>query len=225
VRPHRVSQDDLVAYALGALEPREERTVAKHASGCESCTAELRRLAPAVGALAESVEPVDPPESLRQALMAAVHADASEPAAAEPAAPRGERVRGFLWRPAAVVGAAALVAAGAVGYGLRDEDESAETIEVTGQAPAAGSIVVEGNTATLHAHGMAPLAKGAVYQVWVAENGVVTPSAAFVPHSDGTATAAVPEVAEGATEVLVTEEPRAGRTAPSSDPILDARID
>ncbi len=41
------------------------------------------------------------------------------------------------------------------------------------------------------------------------------PSATFVPHEDGTATAAVPEAAAGATEVMVTREPRPGRTSPT----------
>lgn len=218
------SQDDLVGHVLGALEPRQEDRVAKHSRGCERCTAELRRLAPAVGALAESVEQVEPPESLRQSLMAAVHAEEA-PSAAEPVTPRRERVRGFLWRPAAVVGATALFAAGAVGYALRDEEENAQSIAVTGTGPAEGTLVVEEDGATLHAKGMKALARGAVYQVWVAEGGTKTPSAALVPHADGTATAAVPEVADGADQVLVTREAMPGHTSPTGPQVLAVRID
>src|SRR5262245_23002218 len=131
------SKDDLVGLALGALEPRDERRVAKHARSCERCSMELRRLEPAVGALAESVEQLDPPDSLRQSLMATVHAEASaEPAApGTPATPR-RGLRGFLRRPAAALGATALLVAGAVGYAVRDQEDNAERIPVAGAGPA-----------------------------------------------------------------------------------------
>ena len=51
------------------------------------------------------------------------------------------------------------------------------------------------------------------------------PSATFVPHADGTATAAVPEAVEGADEVMVTAEPRAGRSSPTLPAVLDVRLD
>ena len=218
------SQDDLIGLALGALEPRDQRRVAKHARSCERCATELRRLEPAVGALAESVEQVDPPDSLRQSLMATVHSEAS--AEPQPRAGRGSGgLRGLLWRPAAALGVTALFAAGAVGYALRDDEDSSERIPVAGTEPAGGTLVIESDGATLHAHGMKQLHGGAVYQVWVAEDGKVTPSATFIPHADGTATAAVPEAAEGATEVMVTQEPRAGRSTPTLPAVLDVRLD
>jgi len=220
------SQDDLVGYALGALEPREERKVAKHSSRCERCTAELRRLAPAVGALTESVEQVEPPGSLRQSLMATVHSEAAEPSGVKPVAPRRERVRGFLWRPAAALGATALVMAGAAGYVLRDEEENVREISFNASTgDAGGTIEVEGDAATLHARGMKALAKGAVYQVWVDDGGTITPSATFVPHADGTATAAVPEVADGVDQVMVTKETMPGHISPTGPRVLAVRID
>jgi hypothetical protein len=217
------SQDDLVGHALGALPPRELRRVAKHARGCRACAAELRRLGPAVGALAESVEQLEPPDSLRESLMATVHEEAAEARATAPA-PRRRGLRGFLLRPAAAVAAAALFAAGAVGYALRDEEESSRTIAAMGTGSADGSLVVESDQAILHAEGMSGLAEGAVYQVWVAEDGEVTPSAAFVPRADGTATAAVPEAAEGATQVVVTREPRPGLREPTGPTVLQVRL-
>jgi len=217
------SQDDLVGLALGALDPSEERRVAKHSKRCKSCAAELGRLAPAVSALGESVEQVEPPESLRESLMATVHAEAAEDQVARPA-PRRRGLRDFLLRPAAVVGATALLAAGAVGYALRDDGESARTIAATGTGAADGTLVVESEGATLKAEGMGDLAEGAVYQVWVAEDGEVTPSAAFVPHADGTATAAVPEAADGASQVLVTREPRPGLQSPTGPTVLQVRL-
>jgi Anti-sigma-K factor rskA, C-terminal len=222
------SSDDLVGYALGALDPGEQRTVATHVDGCERCSRELTELAPAVGVLAESVEQLEPPPTLRQSLMAAVHADAGDGIAAKKSAPaRRGRARAFLWRPVAALGAIALVAAGAIGYLARDAGDSSGVEEVALASPlpgAGGTIEIEGDAATLHAHGMPKLARGAVYQIWVSDGGQVSPSGAFVPHQDGTATAAVPEAAEGADQVLVTREPRAGMTGPTSSSVLGGKL-
>jgi anti-sigma factor RsiW len=49
-------RDDLVAYSLGALEPREVAAVEAHAPSCARCTRELEAMAPAVAVLGESVE-------------------------------------------------------------------------------------------------------------------------------------------------------------------------
>jgi hypothetical protein len=88
-----------------------------------------------------------------------------------------------------------------------------------------GDIQVEGDTATLQVRGMPALSKGAVYQVWVVDAGGPRPSAAFVPHADGTATAAVPEVPGAVSEVMVTREPRPGRAAPTPPTLLSAQLD
>jgi len=220
-------RDDLVGHALGALEPDREREVARHAEDCERCSRELRRLAPAVGVLAESVEQVDPPPSLRERVLGVVREEAGRPASAP--SPRRGRLRGFLWRPAAALGAIALLAAGAVGYLAHDGGDNGRSGEDFAMRSsiegASGSLEVEGDGATLRARGMPQLAEGAVYQVWVAGGDGVRPSAAFVPHADGSATAAVPEAAAGATQVMVTKEPRAGMGAPHSAPVLSARLD
>ena len=40
------SQDDLAAYAIGGLDGREERVVAKHLERCEECATELAETRP-----------------------------------------------------------------------------------------------------------------------------------------------------------------------------------
>ncbi|MGA9370619.1 MAG: zf-HC2 domain-containing protein, partial [Solirubrobacterales bacterium] len=57
-------RDALVAYSLGALDPREAAAVEAHAPGCARCTRELEALAPAVAVLGESVEQLEPPPEL-----------------------------------------------------------------------------------------------------------------------------------------------------------------
>ena len=70
--------EELAAYLLGALDPAEVAAFERHAEGCERCRAEARWLAPALQALPESVERVEPPPRLRDRLMAEVRADVAE---------------------------------------------------------------------------------------------------------------------------------------------------
>ena len=56
-------RDDLVAFALGALEQGDERAVEAHVPSCARCTRELEALVPAVAVLGESVEQLEPPPS------------------------------------------------------------------------------------------------------------------------------------------------------------------
>jgi anti-sigma factor RsiW len=232
------SRDDLTGYVLGALELGEDTAVAEHANECERCTAELRQLAPAVGVLAESVEQHTPPPELRERLMSTVRSEASQVAEPLPAPRstgtalgrfrrRGSSLRGLLLRPAAGLAALAIVAAAVGGYLIADKDSAAPATTVALESPmpsAGGSVMVDADGATLQVHGMPRLAKGAVYQVWVARGPVVRPSASFVPHEDGTATAAIPEASADVDQVLVTREPHAGVRAPTLPPVLTADL-
>lgn len=225
------SRDDLTAYALGALDPGEAGTVAEHATECERCATELRNLAPAVGVLAESVERYEPPPELRERLMATVHSEAvGQPArSSEGAGASRSRINfdGFVLGFATGLAALALGIAGVVGFlAGGDDGKEATTVAVEASQPGAGgSLVLESDAATLQVHGMPALDKGAVYQVWVEKGSVVRPSATFVPHEDGTATAAVPEVLGGGEQVTVTEEARPGRRTPTLPSLITASID
>jgi anti-sigma factor RsiW len=226
------SHDDLTGYALGALDPEEERTVSRHVPDCERCSTELReRIYPAVGVLAESVPQLEPPPELRERLLEIVRAEAE--VKAEPAkAGRGRRSRlgRLVLRPAAGLAVLAVVAAGVAGYLVaNDGDEGGggvSTVPVT-QAGAGigGSLVVAEDTATLSVHGMPQLPEGAVYQLWVARGSSVSPSSTFVPDATGRGTAVVPESLPAGSQVLVTRESGPGHQAPTSKPLLGARVD
>ena len=222
------SRDDLVGYSLGALEADEERTIEAHLPDCERCTRELRALAPAVAVLGESVEQLEPPPELRERLLATVHDEAERGAAPSPAG--GERrLTRLIMRPAAGLAALALVGAGVAGYAIRDEEENAggpETFPASeAQGAAGGSLEVSSDSAMLEVHGMPQLAKGDVYQVWVAEGSAVRPASSFVPDRAGDATAAVPEPLKTGDKVMVTREPGPDRTTPTLPAVLSARVD
>ena len=85
-------RDDLVAFALGALEPGEERAIEAHTPGCARCTRELEAVMPAVAVLGESVEQLEPPLELRERVLAVVRSEAAASERRETERkPRGER--------------------------------------------------------------------------------------------------------------------------------------
>jgi len=221
-------RDDLVAYALGALEPKEQRAVEAHAPGCERCTRELEALAPAVAVLGESVEQLEPRRELRQRVMATVHAESQAARAPQPAFAPPERrsVRRFALRPAAGLAALAVAGAGVAGYLVHDQGSGGEsTVPVTAQTGIGGSLAVGDTSSMLSLHGMPALAKGDVYQVWVAKDSYIRPSSNFIPDRNGHAITAVDGHLGSGTRVMVTRESGPGAATPSHPVLLSATVD
>ncbi len=72
-----------------------------------------------------------------------------------------------------------------------------------------------GSPGILRVQGMPTLASNQVYEVWVQRDGKLEPSSLFVPRTDHSADAAVPDGLDGADAVLVTKEPRGGSKQPT----------
>jgi anti-sigma-K factor RskA len=226
------NRDDLVAYALGALEPGEEREVEAHAPTCARCSRELEALAPAVAVLGESVEQLEPPTELRERVMSAVRADVEakegDRLGARPERPRARRGwRGLLLRPAFAVGLAIAVAAiggyliaGNGGGGGAEET----TVPVVAQQGIGGTLAVGEHSSMLDLHGLAQVKGSEVYQVWVAKGQSLRPSSNFIPDASGKATTAVDGHLTAGTKVMVTREPEAGRTTPTPPILLSATV-
>jgi hypothetical protein len=173
------------------------------------------------------VTQVAPPPRLRGELLAIVRSEARKEA-------KPKRKRGWWpsWlampRPAiAALGAAALIAAGIIGYSLRDDSDTA-TYQAT-PSPAApraeAELVVENDSGTLHASGLPRLQRDEVFQAWIQNRGQaeLVPSKLFEPDRGGTATATIPGL-ENAKRVMVTREPRGGSTRPTTKPLLVATL-
>ena len=79
----RLSHDEAVElaapYVLGALEPREEAAIREHVRTCPESHAEFEELGSVVPALAEAVEPVEPPAALKSRILAAAAAERTRP--------------------------------------------------------------------------------------------------------------------------------------------------
>jgi anti-sigma-K factor RskA len=226
---HEDLRDDLAAYSLGALGDAESTRLEAHLAECESCREWLRWLTPAIDALPAAVPQHSPPPGLRERLMAEVEADA---APAAPPEPSRRRFGGFrlAMRPAAALAAVALIAGGVgVGYLARGDEEQASTFveaevpaQFTGQV--AATLERRGDAGTLHVDQLPPPGEDEVYEVWIQRDGTMEPGALFVPHSDGTAEAAIPHSLDGAEAVLVTREPHRGSSEPTSAPVLTVSL-
>jgi anti-sigma-K factor RskA len=232
-------RDDLVAYSLGALDPRETSAVEAHAPSCARCSRELEALAPAVAVLGESVEQLKPPPELRERVLAIVHddaaakqADAREPEVShEVTMPRERRgLRGLLLRPTMGLAALAIVAAGIGGYlaagnGGGGEGGSGSSVPVVAQSGIGGTLAVGDNSSMLDLHGLKRHLTGReVYQVWVARGSSVRPSSNFIPDSLGRAMTAVDGHLTKGTRVMVTLEPHPGETAPTPPILASASV-
>ena len=235
---HQRRDDDLAAYALGALAPDEAADFERHLAGCERCRAELRRLEPAVNVLPESVARREPPPGLRGRLMAEVRADAAEAGAAGERQRRGGEGRwtlsgllsggdSRLLAPKPLAGALAtlLLVAALAGYLVGSGGSAGERPDATvvsGQAPGVVAELVREEGAeggTLRLENVDPLPAGRVLEAWVQRGGDVAPvRGLFVPDRAGRAITTIADL-RGAEAVLVTAEPRGGSPAPTSAPL------
>jgi hypothetical protein len=98
-------QDELEAYALGALDQASAERVASHLAVCQSCRAEAASLADVVGAIPDSVALREPRAALRERVLAAARAGMRT---AEPARRSWSPGRVRVW-PMVMAGLASIV--------------------------------------------------------------------------------------------------------------------
>lgn len=227
---HNRWSEDLAAYMLGALEPREAAEFERHLEGCERCREEVRWLEPALHSLPESVERQQPPPQLRAALMAEARADLVEEE-------RGGRSLlpdwlrgGFRTRRlqlatgfAVLAFAIAAVAGYEIGKGGSDEGGGASTL-VTQEHGIEVKMVREGDGGTLHLANLHQLPPDKVLEAWVRREGTVEAvPALLVPDRKGQAETTIADMS-GVDTVMVTEEPQGGSEEPTGDAIVTMSV-
>ncbi len=111
--------DDLELYVLGVLPPPRRAEVESHLAACAECRAEATALSDVLSAIQDSLPEREPPQSLRQRILAS-----AAPARSAPVA----RLRpSRAWLPAAALAAAAMtLAVMSVGVGRQMETLRAE---------------------------------------------------------------------------------------------------
>lgn len=219
---HERWSDELAAYLLGALEPGEAAELERHLAGCEECRTELEWLRPAILALPESVERVEPPPALRARVLAEARSDV-EPVAA--AGSRRSPQRLFRPRPLAGLVVLALLVAAVAGYTIGDSSGGGTSTIEAGHAPGVTAKVVrEGDSGTLTLANVRQLPGNKILQAWVRRGDrVVSARSLFAPNRNGKATATIPNM-RGVNTVMVTAEPRGGSSQPTSVPIVSVAI-
>lgn len=222
---HTRWSDDLAAYLLGSLDPREATEFERHLEGCEHCREEMRWLEPALHALPEAVERQEPPPQLRESLMAEVRRDAraEAPADVRPAAPW----RRWLLRPAVGFAVLALLVAGVVGYEVGkdggDEGGGASTIvrQIGGMTV---TMITEGDGGKLELAGVPQPPKDKVFEAWVERDGEVEAvPALIVPDRHGHAETTIADMS-GVETLMVTVEPRGGSDIPTGETVMEMAV-
>lgn len=227
---HNGCGSDVAAYALGALTEEETRRFEQHLQTCELCRTDLDGLMPVVRALPTTAEPIEPPAALRKRIMKVVDADVREREKA--ARPKRESRFGFLvLRPLPAMAAACVLLLAGLGIGLTvlGGDESPSSSDIAGECIRSCERVamhLEGGHGTLKVTGMKAPPDGRVYQVWTHSYGEdpKPTDALFTVDKYGNASVDVPADADEIDQVLVTDEPRGGSSAPTTAPYFAVRM-
>lgn len=242
-RDHTRYADDCGAYLLGALQDLERQAFEAHLAVCAECRQEVDDLRPAADALPRSVTPLAPPPGLKRSLMEVVEREAAERRPAPVRRSLGERLAALVpsfarARPAFALGAAALLlaigVAGGVGIGqLGSGDDTpadrtlSASVDHTRLPSASARLVVPAGGGTggiLQVRNLPSPSGERVYQVWIRRGNEVTPGPTFLPRSNGTGAAAVPESLKRVDEVMVTREHRGGAPQPTEQPVVRVSI-
>jgi anti-sigma-K factor RskA len=212
---------DAAAYVLGALEPPEAEAFRRHIADCAACRDEVAAYEQVTQDLpAAGGERYELPKDLRKRVMREVRATPKPTAATSPAvrAPRS-------WRPLVAWGGAlaAVIVVAIVAVALGTGGSSTRTIEASaGNA----ELRISGGHADLIVHRLPQLPAGRTYQMWVTRgNGPPAPTGTlFGVSANGTAAVGVPGSVDGVSAVMVTQEPAGGTPAPTSAPVIVARV-
>ena len=233
--------DDLAgAYALGAVEPDEERAISEHLVTCDDPHDETRILIGTASALPSIPEPIQPPPALRARILATAATTPQEHAArparieatAAPARPwwRFDRLAPAL----AAAGLALAVGLGAWGITLQQQVAERDGVlhaiaaadavfPVRGDAGSGWLIETDGE-ALFVAEGLAPLPRDLLYELWLIEPDGSPIAVGAIMQLDDLNIVALERPLGEATAFAVTVE--AGREdAPTSDPVLIAVLD
>lgn len=218
---HEAHAENLAAYALDALDSASAGELERHLAGCAECSAKLLELESARDVLGASVAQVEPPRALKRRIMSEVKTDLRANAKTVGTM---RRARSHWGLQMATGLAAAAAAAGVLIVGLDGGEEPVRiAAQPTTTAPAErieASLEREGDAGELRVDRLPALARGRAYQLWIQHGQQMEPSTVFTLEADGTAVAPVEGSLAGADAVVLTREPSAGSSEPSSLPLL-----
>jgi anti-sigma-K factor RskA len=218
---HRELQDLIPAHALDALDADDAHLLDGHLETCEECRRELDELLETTALLAFASKQLDPPESLRAAILDAV-------AEKTPARAQAPRARLAFLRGAfagTLVGAAAALVIGLVLHGqLNDARSSRDALQVRPLAGAVrGAVVRNRGNAKLVVVDLRSPSSGHTYEAWLIGSDK-KPVAAGLFKGGKTVVVDLTGNAAKAQQVAVTLEPSGGSEQPTTTPFASASL-
>lgn len=237
------------AYVLGALPDDERRLFEEYLRDHPEYRAEVDELSGLAGLLALSTSEVEPSPRLRRNLMSVVESEASHTRSAARGAARRSVLAwlsGLFTGQRFALGAAALAVIGLLSWNLvlqgevnnlegeiaktenaRPQPAGSETIKLKGSAATQDARVelvrLEDQRTILVAQNLPPIEQGKTYQLWVIDGDVPKPSSTFKTGENLISTP-VKSSLEGADTVAITIEPAGGSQAPTSTPMMSAKL-
>lgn len=233
---HAVTLELIPAYALGALDPVEEASVADHLVGCAQCRQELQAYEAVVDALPLAAAEVSPPVALKHELMARVQSTAAS--GQTPTTGWLERLRSAWasafssarWQPVALALIALLAFSNILLWQrLNEVAERPGPIVLMGTeaAPDAWGLLAPGQApaeAVLVVDGLPPLEPSLQYQLWLVHDGERDNGGVFSVSESGYMNMQVlaPRDLSAYSAFGVTVEPAGGSPGPTGPRVLGA---
>jgi anti-sigma-K factor RskA len=209
---HEILEEELAAYALGALPPEEAAAVAAHLAGCPECRERARRYREAAAALAYAAPLRRPSPRLKARLLAR----------ARGAERRRERGLGLgIALIAAVL--ALILFAPSLGFRFGAPPQVVPLQGAEAAPDAEGYLILEDGQALLVTKGLAVPPEGRVYQVWFADAAGRRVSGGIFrtqPRPYGVYTVTVPLPLTAYVRIGVTLEPEGGSPSPTGPQVL-----
>lgn len=232
------------AYALNALPEEERREFDEYLARNPERRAEVKELNSLAGLLALSTREQEPSPKLRRDLMSVVEGEARVSRAESRRGARTSlftRIAEYFSFQRLALGAAALALIGLVAFNIVQRGEiqdlqsqvekpptaQSNNIVLRGSAATRGADVelvkVKGQRAVLVAYNLPPVGKEKTLQIWVIKNDTPKSGGLVKPGSQLVSTP-VTQSLEGADKVAITVEPAGGSKAPTSAPVMAAKL-
>jgi anti-sigma-K factor RskA len=242
---HEWIQDDLAAYVLGGLDPRETARIEQHLHGCAPCHSIVRDYAATLEILPLALPPVLPAPRTRLALQERLRTDVRRPPVVPARRPWWPPRRWPLPRAAVAGLLLILLGVGLAGTGLwspvpapeppgvvhqlraRDGVRLVTLAGSTAAPTASGELVLTADLAEagVAVRGLPPLPPDRSYQVWFARpDGTWASGGVFRVDPQGRAEALVrlPGALTAYSGCWITEEPGDGSLVPTGPLVLAA---